>query len=443
MTIYALSSGPGISGVAVIRVSGKETISVIKALTGKDLPRPRLATLRKINNSNTSELIDEGIILWFPGPQSYTGEDMAEFHVHGSKAVVEAIQSSISQIKDCRLAEPGEFTKLAFQNGKINLLKAESIADLISSETEIQRKQAIKIMNGKSSNKFNKLREKLLKILSHIEAKIDFPDENLPKDILNNIKKISKEVSDDIEKILNDQKVGERIREGFKIAIVGPANAGKSSLLNHLSNRDVAIVSEIAGTTRDVIETHLNIDGYPVVVSDTAGIRESKSEIEKKGIKLALKRAEEADLRLVVIEPKNLDFTGFLKDIFDKNSILVINKCDLKHVQLNQQMKKLEHVLISIKNNTNIDQLILKIKNKLKNKFITNEDILITRERHRQHLVQCSDYLKKFNEKNKSEDFDKAAEDLRLATRHLGMIVGKVDVEEILGSIFNDFCIGK
>jgi tRNA modification GTPase len=443
MTIYALSSGPGISGVAVIRVSGKETISVIKALTGKDLPRPRLATLRKINNSNTFELIDEGIILWFPGPQSYTGEDMVEFHVHGSKAVVEAIQNSISQVKDCRLAEPGEFTKLAFQNGKINLLKAESIADLISSETEIQRKQAIKIMNGKSSNKFNKLREKLLKILSHIEAKIDFPDENLSKDILNNIKKISKEVSDDIEKILNDQKVGERIREGFKIAIVGPANAGKSSLLNHLSNRDVAIVSEIAGTTRDVIETHLNIDGYPVVVSDTAGIRESKSEIEKKGIKLALKSAEEADLRLVVIEPKNLDFTGFLKDIFDKNSILVINKCDLKHVQLNQQMKKLEHVLISIKNNTNIDQLILKIKKKLKNKFITNEDILITRERHRQHLVQCFDYLKKFNEKNKSEDFDKAAEDLRLATRHLGMIVGKVDVEEILGSIFNDFCIGK
>ena len=443
MTIYALSSGPGISGVAVIRVSGKETISVIKALTGKDLPRPRVATLRKINNSNTSELIDEGIILWFPGPQSYTGEDMVEFHVHGSKAVVAAIQSSISQVKDCRLAEPGEFTKLAFQNGKINLLKAESIADLISSETEIQRKQAIKIMNGKSSNIFNKLREKLLKILSHIEAKIDFPDENLHKDILNNIKKISKEVSDDIEKILNDQKVGERIREGFKIAIVGPANAGKSSLLNHLSNRDVAIVSEIAGTTRDVIETHLNIDGYPVVVSDTAGIRESKSEIEKKGIKLALKRAEEADLRLVVIEPKNLDFTGFLKDIFDKNSILVINKCDLKHVQLNQQMKKLEHVLISIKNNTNIDQLILKIKKKLKNKFITSEDILITRERHRQHLVQCSDYLKNFNEKNESEDFDKAAEDLRLATRHLGMIVGKVDVEEILGSIFNDFCIGK
>jgi len=443
MTIYALSSGPGISGIAVVRVSGKETSEVIKQITREDLPSPRVATLKKFNKIDTNELIDEGVIIWFPGPNSYTGEDLAEFHVHGSRAVISALHSSISKIKNCRLAEPGEFTKIAFQNGKINLLKAESIADLVSSETEIQRKQAIKIMSGESSDQFNSWREKLLKILSHVEAKIDFPDEDLPKDILNEIQKTSEQVSSEIEKILDDQKVGERIREGFKIAIVGPANAGKSSLLNHLSNRDVAIVSEIAGTTRDVIETHLNIDGYPVVVSDTAGIRESKSEIEKKGIKLALKRAEEADLRLVVIEPKNLDFTGFLKDIFDKNSILVINKCDLKHVQLNQQMKKLEHVLISIKNNTNIDQLILKIKNKLKNKFITNEDILITRERHRQHLVQCFDYLKNFNEKNKFEDFDKAAEDLRLATRHLGMIVGKVDVEEILGSIFNDFCIGK
>jgi len=443
MTIYALSSGPGISGVAVVRVSGKETAEVVKKLTGKELPSPRVATLKKFNKIDTNELIDEGVIIWFPGPNSYTGEDLAEFHVHGSRAVVGALHASISNIENCRLAEPGEFTKRAFQNGRINLMKAESIGDLISAETEIQRKQAVKIMNGRSSEKFNSWREKLLKILSHVEAKIDFPDEDLPEDILFKIKNTSEQVSKEINKILEDEKVGERIREGFKIAIVGPTNAGKSSLLNYLSKRDVAIVSEIAGTTRDVIETHLNLDGYPVVLSDTAGIRDSKDEIEKKGIKLALKRAEEADLRLVVIEPKNLDFTGFLKDIFDKNSILVINKCDLKHVQLNQQMKKLEHVLISIKNNTNIDQLISKIKKKLKNKFITNEDILITRERHRQHLVQCSDYLKNFNKKNESEDFDKAAEDLRLATRHLGMIVGKVDVEEILGSIFNDFCIGK
>ena len=443
MTIYALSTGPGISGIAVIRISGEDTSRAIELLTGKSVPKPRVATLRKINKINTSELIDEGIILWFPGPESYTGEDMAEIQVHGSKAVIDALHTSISDIENCRLAEPGEFTKLAFQNGKINLLKAESVADLISSETEIQRQQAIKIMNGKSADQFNFLREKLLKILSHVEAKIDFPDEDLPGDILEEIKKSSDDVLKNIEKILDDQKVGERIREGFKIAILGPTNAGKSSLLNHLSNRDVAIVSEIAGTTRDVIETHLNIDGYPVIVSDTAGIRESKNEIEKKGIKLSLNRAEEADLKLVVVDAKNLDFTDILKGLLDQNAILVINKSDLLKGDIDPEIKKLNHVLISIKENLNIDELILKIKNNLKNKFITSDDILITRERHRQHLEQCLEHLKNFNKKNEAEDFDKAAEDLRLATRHLGMIVGKVDVEEILGSIFNDFCIGK
>ena len=443
MTIYALSSGPGISGVAIIRISGEESSKVIETLTGKKVPKPRVATLRKINKINTSELIDEGIILWFPGPESYTGEDMAEIQVHGSKAVVDALNSSISQIENCRLAEPGEFTKLAFQNGKINLLEAESIADLISSETEIQRQQAIKIMNGKSADQFNFLREKLLKILSHVEAKIDFPDEDLPNNILDEIKNDSNDVIQKIEKILNDQKVGERIREGFKIAILGPTNAGKSSLINHLSNRDVAIVSEIAGTTRDVIETHLNIDGYPVIISDTAGIRESKDEIEKKGIKLSLNRAEEADLKLVVVDAKSLDFTDVLKGLLDENAILVINKSDLLEKEIDSEIKNINHVLISIKDNKNIDELISKIKNNLKNKFITSDDILITRERHRQHLEQCLDHLNNFNQKKEIEDFDKAAEDLRLATRHLGMIVGKVDVEEILGSIFNDFCIGK
>ena len=443
MTIYALSSGPGISGIAVIRISGAQTSKVIEALTGKKLPEPRMATLRKINKINTSELIDEGIILWFPGPESYTGEDMAEIQVHGSKAVIDALHSSISRITNCRLAEPGEFTKLAFQNGKINLLKAESIADLISAETEIQRQQAIKIMKGNSADQFNYLREKLLKTLSYIEAKIDFPDEDLPNDILENIKKSSNEVLKNIEKILDDQKIGERIREGFKIAILGPTNAGKSSLLNHLSNREVAIVSEMAGTTRDVIETHLNIDGYPVIVSDTAGIRQSKNEIEKKGIKLSLIRAEEADLKLIVVDAKNLDFTDVLKRLLDDNAILVINKSDLLDEDVGSEIKKLNHVLISIKNNQNINELILKIKKNLKKKFITSDDILITRERHRQHLKKCLEHLKNFNKKNEAQDFDKGAEDLRLATRHLGMIVGKVDVEEILGSIFNDFCIGK
>ena len=443
MTIYALSSGPGTSGVAVIRVSGKNTAEVIKKLTGSRLPSPRVATLKKFNKNGQKNLIDEGVIIWFPAPNSYTGEDLAEFHVHGSRAVINAMHLAISKIKNCRLAEPGEFTKRAFQNGKINLLKAESIADLISSETEIQRKQALKIMSGRSSDQFNAWRDKLKKILSHIEAKIDFPDEDLPKNILKEIKKISNSVLKEIKKTLNDQKVGERIREGFKIAIVGPPNSGKSSLLNYLSKRDAAIVSEVAGTTRDIIETHLNLNGYPVIVSDTAGIRNSKNEIERKGIKIALKRAEDADLKLVIVSSKNIDFTSVLKKLLNKNAILVINKSDLIKGKLNKKLNKYENVLISIKKNYNLNKLIKKITGKLKSKFSTNEDILITRERHRQNLINCVHHLEKFKKKKSANDFDMAAEDLRLATRHLGMIVGKVDVEELLGSIFNDFCIGK
>ena len=443
MTIYALSSGSGISGVAVIRVSGENTANVVRKLTGSKLPSPRVATLKKFNKNGGKELIDEGVIIWFPAPYSYTGEDLAEFHVHGSRAVINAMHSSISKIKNCRLAEPGEFTKRAFQNGKINLLKAESIADLVSSETEIQRKQALQIMSGQSSYKFNSWRDKLLKILSHIEAKIDFPDEHLPNNIIKEIQKTSHNILMEIQKTLKDDRVGERIREGFKIAIVGPTNSGKSSLLNYLSKRDVAIVSEIAGTTRDVIETHLNLDGYPVIISDTAGIRNSKNEIEKKGIKIALNRAEDADLKLVIVSAKNVDFTGVLKSLLTKNAILVVNKSDLVKRKLNSKFKKHKHILISIKKDLNLNKLILKIKSKLKNKFTTTDDILITRERHRQNLINCIQYLEKFQKKNSAQDFDKAAEDLRLATRHLGMLVGKVDVEELLGSIFNDFCIGK
>jgi len=443
MTIFALSSGPGISGIAVIRVSGKNTPDVIKKITNNKLPVPRMATLTKFNKIGSKELIDEGVIIWFPAPNSYTGEDLAEFHVHGSRAVINAMHSSISKIQNCRLAEPGEFTKRAFLNGRVNLLKAESISDLISSETEVQRKQALKIMSGKSSDKFNSWREKLLKILSHIEAKIDFPEEDLPKNIMSEIQKKSSKILSEIKKTLNDEKVGERIREGFKIAIVGPPNSGKSSLLNYLSKRDVAIVSEIAGTTRDVIETHLNLDGYPVIVSDTAGIRNSKNEIEKKGIKIALNRAEDADLILVIVSAKNVDFSKVLNDLLEKNSILVVNKSDLIKGKLNVKFKKHKHVLISIKKDFQLNKLISKIKNKLKNKFTTTEDILITRERHRQNLINCVQNLEKFQKKKFAKDFDKAAEDLRLATRHLGMIVGKVDVEELLGSIFNDFCIGK
>ena len=443
MTIYALSSGQGISGLAVIRISGPLTNSVINKITNSKLPKERHATRRKFIKINNNEVIDEGILIWFPAPNSYTGEDMAEVHVHGSKAVVDAIHNEVSKIDGCRLAEPGEFTKRAFQNGKINLIKAESIADLISAETEIQRKQAMSIMSGKSSDKFNSLRARLIKILANIEAKIDFPDEDLPNDILKNIHHETKNIKEEIKMILDDQKVGERIREGFKIAIVGPTNAGKSSLLNYLSRREVAIVSETAGTTRDVIEAHLNFDGYPVIISDTAGIRNSRDEIEKEGIKLALNRAENADLNIIVIEPKNVDFTRFLSDLINKKAILVINKSDLGTNHIHDQLDKYDPIYISIKLEKNLDKLVNIIKKNLKNKFISSNDIFITRERHRINLEKCVQQLETFEEKKSIEDFDKAAEDLRLAIRFLGMIVGKVDVEEILGSIFKDFCIGK
>ena len=442
MTIFALSTGPGLSGLAVIRISGKDVIKTIKQLTNSELPKPRVAVFKKFKDSK-NQVIDEGILIWFPAPNSYTGEDMAEFHVHGSKAVIDAVYRELSQVQNCRLAEPGEFTKIAFINGKINLLKAEGISDLISSETEIQRQQAVKLMSGKSSEKFESVRSKLIKILSYVEAKIDFPDEDLPENILDNIKIDVQDIIKELEKIINDQKVGERIREGFKVAIIGPANAGKSSLLNYLADRDVAIVSEIAGTTRDVIEAHLNLDGYPVIISDTAGIRDSKDEIEKKGIKLSLKRADDADLKIIILEPKSADFKHFFKYLLDDRSILIVNKMDHENIEVDEEINKLNPIYISIKKNINLDSLVNEVKKNLENKFITTTDIFITRSRHRESIINCINHLNKFYDKSSLEDFDKGAEDLRLAIRHLGSIVGKVDVEEILGSIFNDFCIGK
>ena len=444
MTIFALSTGPGISGLAVIRLSGEECKNVLNKLTNFKYLKPRIATLTKIKKIKSDELIDHGLVLYFPSPQSYTGEDMLEFHVHGSRAVLDSLLSEISKIKNCRLAEPGEFTKLAFQNGKIDLLKAESIGDLIASETEIQRRQAIDIMSGMNGKKYETWRKKLLKELSKFEAKIDFSEEDLPDKIFSETRKIIKDLKNEIKKVLDDQNVGERIREGFKIAILGPTNAGKSSLLNYLSRRDVAIVSEIAGTTRDVIETHLNLDGYPVIMSDTAGIRAAKDEIEIKGIRLALKKAEQADLNLVVIEPKSGYFTGVLKGLINsEKTILVVNKSDLGISKIESELGKFNPIFISIKKELNIENLILAIRQKLKNKFVSTENTIITRKRHRQYLTQCVENLESFENKNSAEDLDKAAEDLRLATRHLGMIVGKVDVEEVLGSIFNEFCIGK
>ena len=440
MNIYALSTGRGPSGIAIIRVSGKDTIKIAQVISRKKHLNTKTFNLCKFYDPADDSIIDEGILLLFPGPNSFTGDDLVEFHIHGSNAVITQFLKVLSKQPNSRLAEPGEFTKIAFQNDKIDLLEAESIGDLIHSETELQRQQAIKLVQGNASDYYNNLREKLVKSLAYIEAQIDFAEDDLPANILTEVQSAIKEVHDDIKKILNDNKVGEKIREGFRVAIIGEVNAGKSSLLNLLSKREAAIVSEEEGTTRDIIETYLNIDGYPVILADTAGIREAKNKIEQKGIELALNKFQEADLNLIVIDNSSKILSKKIESLINADSIIILNKSD-KDNNFNHNFK--ETVMISIKENKNIDELVKKIKNKLSTKFTLSKNILVTRERHRIKLNQCLDEIDNFLKKNQKKDIEMAAEDLRLATRHLGGIVGKVDVEEILGSIFKDFCIGK
>ena len=440
MNIYALSSGRGPSGIAIIRLSGKDTIKTAKLISKKKDLNAKEVNFCKFYNPADNSLIDEGLLLLFPAPNSFTGDNLVEFHIHGSNAVITYFLKVLSEQPNCRLAEPGEFTKIAFQNNKIDLLEAESIGDLINSETELQRQQAIKIVQGNASNYYNNLREKLVKSLAYIEAQIDFVEDDLPDSVLKEVKKTIKEVHNEIKKILDNNKVGEKIRDGFRVAIIGEVNAGKSSLLNLLSKREVAIVSEEEGTTRDVIETYLNIDGYPVILADTAGIREAKSEVEKKGIILALNRSKDADLSLIVIDNSSKQLDKNIQSLINENCIVVLNKSDINN-KLKHDFK--DAILVSVKENKNIDELIKKIKEKLSSKFLISQNILITRERHRLKLNECLKEIDNFLKKDQKKDIEMAAEDLRLATRHLGGIVGKVDVEEILGSIFKDFCIGK
>ena len=438
MNIYALSSGRGPSGIAIIRLSGKDALRISERISKTS----KTFNLCKFFNPSNNKLIDEGLLLSFPGPNSFTGDDLVEFHTHGSNAVISYFLKVLSEQDNCRLAEPGEFTKIAFQNNKIDLVEAESIGDLIHAETELQRQQAINLVQGNASNYYNNLREKLIRSLAYIEAKIDFAEDDLPKNILKEVQQSIREVHEDIKKALEDHKIGEKIREGFKVSIVGDVNAGKSSLLNLLSKRNVAIVSEEEGTTRDIIEVYLNIDGYPVILADTAGIRDSKNEVEKKGMLLAINKSKESDLNLIMIDNSLKNINPKVKNLISEDCIVVLNKSDVESKQ-NHRFDKTEVILVSVKNNKNITELITKIKTKLSKKFINLNNILVTRERHRSKLNACLNELDNFLKKDQKQDIEMSAEDLRLATRHLGAIVGKVDVEEILGSIFKDFCIGK
>jgi len=441
MNIYALSSGRGPSGIAIIRLSGKDTLKIAQLISKEKNIKSREVNLLKFYDPSTNNLIDEGLLLFFQSPNSYTGDDLAEFHIHGSNAVITLFLDVLSKQANCRMAEPGEFTKIAFQNNKIDLLEAESIGDLIHSETELQRQQALRFIQGNASNYYNSLRDKLIKSLAYIEAKIDFAEDDIPDAVLKDVHTAIEEIYEEIKKTLEDQRVGEKIREGFKVSIIGEVNAGKSSLLNLLSKRDVAIISDEKGTTRDIIEVYLNLDGYPVILADTAGIRESENNIEKKGIELAINRSKESDLNLIIIDNSSMQVDKKILDLINQDSIVVLNKSDLSSD--NSEKYRNNGILISVKNNKNIDKLIDLIKDKLSKKIIDTKNILVSRERHRNKLNLCLLELEKFLEKKQSKEIELAAEDLRMATRHLGAIVGKVDVEEILGSIFKDFCIGK
>ena len=442
MNIYALSSGRGPSGIAIVRISGKNTLKVCKNLTKlKDINANKVNYCQFFDPKNNKVIDPEALLLWFPGPNSYTGDDLAEFHIHGGNAVINALLKALSEQDNCRLAEPGEFTKIAFQNDKIDLLKAEGIGDLIHAETELQRDQAVKLVQGNASNYYNDLREKLIKSLSYIEAKIDFAEDDLPEKVLKEAQRSVQEIHRDILKIIEDNKIGEKIRDGFRVSITGEVNAGKSSLLNLIAKRDVAIVSDEAGTTRDIIEIYLNIDGYPVILADTAGIRDAKNEVEKKGISLALGKSKEADLNIVVIDNSSKNINIEVKKMINKDTIVLLNKSDVQEKQSHKFDADI--VLASVKENKNIDNLINKIKEKISKKFRSNNSVLITRERHRLKLNDCLKEIDNFLKKDQNKDLELAAEDLRMATRHLGNIIGKVDVEEILGSIFKDFCIGK
>ncbi len=446
MTIYALSTPPGVSGIAIVRLSGNNSLTIAKDIVRGKIEKPRMALLKTLYDSK-KEIIDEGIVIWYPKGQSYTGDDLVEFHVHGSKAVINKFLNELSLRADCQLAEPGEFTKQAFLNNKINLYEAESIADLLNAETEGQRVQALRLKN--SSPLFMKWRERILDVMSKCEAAIDFSEEDLPPSILEgNYEKIN-EINSEIETMLNDAKVGEIMREGFKIAIFGPPNSGKSSFLNLLARRKAAIVSEVRGTTRDVIEVHFQIKNFPVILSDTAGIRSAKNKIEKIGIGLALKQIKNSNLNILILDGTIKNISHDIKKLINQKTLIIINKQDKKNFNEKPILKNLkDENFLGIHKMSTITKfgyknLIEDLEKILDNLYDNQSDTLISRSRHRNLLEKTSKHLKNYLKISRSNDVEKVAEELRIASNYLGEIVGFIGVEEVLGRIFKDFCIGK
>ena len=442
-TIFALASGKGRAGISVIRLSGLAAGAALRSLCSDDLPTPRQAKWTNLVNAQ-GDILDDGIVLWFPSPASFTGEDVVELHVHGGNAVINATLEALSVMPGLRQAEPGEFSRRAFENGKMDLTAAEGLADLIEAETEAQRKQAQRQSRGELGRLYDGWRENLIRAQALSEANIDFSDEDIPDDLTDEAIYIASQTLEEIAKHLNDAHRGERLRAGLSLAIIGPPNAGKSCLLNRLAKRDVAIVSDIAGTTRDIIDVQLDLGGFPVVAADTAGLREAGDKIETEGIRRTRERAEDADMKLVVFDAGDVQAAAELDsltlELIDSNTLVIFNKCDEPHSILPDQVKNHPVLVLSAKTGEGFDSLLLAMQDLASKLLAGDSGPSLTRYRHRDALKDCQYSLERAILVGEAELM---GEDLRLAVRSLGRITGRVDVEDIFDVIFSKFCIGK
>ena len=446
-TIYALATASGRAGVAVLRISGSRARNVIEQLAG-GLIEPRQASLRLLRDPVTGDPIDRVLLLWFRAPASFTGEDIVEIHCHGSQAVVARLLSVLADLQGFRLAQPGEFARRAFEHGKLDLTAIEGLADLINAETEGQRRQALRQSEGALGDLYEGWREQILTASALVEALIDFSDE---EDITQSVGQQVVEIVDMLHSSILDHlehsgRRGEQMRDGFRMVIAGVPNVGKSSLLNVLAKREAAIVTSEPGTTRDIIEVHLTIGGFPVLVMDTAGIRETTGAVEQEGIKRAIERLSDADLVLWLIDPqKNHEDTSILKSLQSLEGAQkvwrILSKADL-HDNSDETLQNDLELAISSKTNRGITELIEKIEALLVSNDVEQSSPLITRARHRTEVVAAQMALSSFM-KGSLDETELRAEDLRQAANALGRLTGRIDVEELLGKIFGEFCIGK
>jgi tRNA modification GTPase len=449
-TIAALATGAGRAGVAVIRLSGPAAGATLSALTARDLPRPRLATREAFCDPRTGVSLDDGLAIWFPGPHSFTGEDVVELHIHGGPAVIAAVIDAALSQPGVRPAEPGEYTRRAFENGKLDLAESEGLADLVDAETEGQRRQALRQRRGALSAVYEGWRGKLIEATALIEAEIDFPDEDLPGALAQRAGPILQALADDMGHHLNDAHRGERIRDGYRIAIIGPPNAGKSSLLNALAQREAAIVSDIPGTTRDVVEVRLVLAGFPVWIADTAGLREAADAIEAEGVRRALERAEEADLRLGLVEGQSeASEAAAIAERLRPGDLLVSTKRDIPHgaafyeaFQVYEDLGLDYPAWVSVKTGEGLAELEASIAKRVAEALGREEAPVLTRARHRRLVEEARGALLRAIPAL-DQGAELAAEDVRVAADQIGRLTGRIDVEDLLDEIFSSFCIGK